>query len=140
MNGFAAFEERMAEMWDWHFIPPWMIPVVLPQRLMESAWTQADVVNVIFLVCGIVLIMLAIRIFDFSATIYHLVTLTLFLTWDSTHPLESLPRYILAFFPLFLMLGRWGNRHRKAALVIFALWLPVYFLLLAQFLYGGWIA
>jgi len=56
-----------------------------------------------------------------------------------TQPLNSMTRYLLTLFPLFMLLGAWSqNRWVERAVVYISL--PLNLFLTAQFLLWGWVA
>jgi hypothetical protein len=58
---------------------------------------------------------------------------------NSTQPLVSMTRYVLAVFPVFIVLGMWGKNPWVNRVILYtSILLQLY--LSAQFILWGWVA
>ena len=70
--------------------------------------------------------------------IYYLTFIALYLTrMAGTYPLLGMTRYVLALFPLFLLLGKWGCKPWVNRLILYPSWILLLFMS-GQFALWGW--
>jgi hypothetical protein len=58
---------------------------------------------------------------------------------NSMQPLVSMSRYVLVLFPLFCLLGKWGQKPWVNRLIVYAGFLAALYFS-AQFFSWGWVA
>jgi len=106
-------------------------------NVLHGAYFITDTLDILFLAMFMALAVLVWRKLPRVYGVYYLVYLLLFLTrTGGTEPLVGTVRYVLALFPAFMILGRWGaNRWTHRAIIYpsiagllfmsagFALWL-----------------
>jgi hypothetical protein len=119
---------------------PWDNILYAFQTLASGKFLLADVLNLLAFALAIFLLWRGWRFLPVEFSIYVAVTLIVAsVRWVDTQPLNSMTRYVLTLFPLFMLLAYWSkNRWIERAVVYTSVPLGLY--LSAQFLTWGWVA
>lgn|GEM_PF-349978 len=123
-----------------HLASPWDNVWYAAQTLASGKFLLADVLNLCVFVLALFLLWRGWRVLPFEYSCYVAATLlAASVRYVDTQPLNSMTRYVLTLFPLFMLLAYWSkNRWVERALVYSALPLSLY--LSAQFFLWGWVA
>lgn len=120
-------------------VPPWENYFYALQTLTLGHFTIADVLNWAVTTIFVALLVIGWRKLPTVFNLYaaaSLVVLTMRLV--ETQPLNSMSRYALTLFPIFILLGKWGeNRWVQRAVIYPSSALALY--ASAQFFLWGWI-
>lgn len=120
--------------------PPWENLTYAIRTLASGSFHQADLFNLVFTIVFVALLVFSWKRFPLSYHIYTigaLILLTIRLV--ETQPLNSMSRYALALFPVFMYLGTLGRSPRVHRCILY----PSVALLLylsGQFAMWGWVA
>ncbi len=120
--------------------PPWENLIYAVRTLASGSFHQADLFNLVFTILFVALLTFSWKRFPVSYHIYTigaLILLTIRLV--ETQPLNSMSRYALALFPIFMYLGILGRDPRVHRYILY----PSVALLLylsGQFAMWGWVA
>ncbi len=120
-------------------VPPWENYFYALQNLISGHFIVADVLNWAITTILIVLLVIGWRKLPAAYSLYvaaSLVVLTMRLV--DTQPLNSMSRYALTLFPIFILLGKWSENPWVRRAVIY----PSFAVALyasAQFFLWGWI-
>jgi hypothetical protein len=121
-------------------VPPWENLIYAVRTLASASFHQADLFNLVFTLLFVALLILSWRRFPLSYHIYTIGTLILLtIRLVETQPLNSMSRYALALFPIFMYLGILGRDPRLHRCILY----PSVTLLLylsGQFAMWGWVA
>jgi hypothetical protein len=120
--------------------PPWENFIYSVKTLTSGSFHQADLFNFVFTLLFVALLILSWRRFPLSYHIYTASTLmVLTMRLVQTQPLNSMSRYALTLFPIFMHLGVLGRDRRVHRCILY----PSVALLLylcGQFVMWGWVA
>ncbi|MGB8646404.1 MAG: glycosyltransferase family 39 protein [Anaerolineae bacterium] len=119
---------------------PWDNLLYAFQTLASGKFLIADVLNLLITILFVGVLAAGWRRLPPLLTLYtvaSLVVLTIRLV--DTQPLNSMSRYVLSLFPLFMLLGLWGQNRWVQRLVIYSSFALGLFLS-AQFFLWGWVA
>lgn len=120
--------------------PPWENLIYSARTLASGSFHQADLFNFAFTVLFLALLVLSWRRFSLSYHMYTIGTLVLAtIRLVETQPLNSMSRYVLPLFPIFIYLGLLGTNSRVHRFIFY----PSVTLLLylsGQFAMWGWVA
>ncbi len=120
--------------------PPWENFMYAVQTLASGKFLFADVLNLSVFVLALAMLWRGWRLLPRAYALYAAATLlAASVRLVDTQPLNSMTRYLLTLFPLFMLLAYWSkNRWVERATVYISLPLNLY--LTAQFLLWGWVA
>ncbi len=113
----------------------WQRSLVLPGMNFLDSIKNLKFRDLLFAIFGVGLALRSFRFLPLSYSIYALVSLLLPL---STPSLESMPRYLLPIFPLFILVAIIKNKHTISAYQMISLVLLCLFIVL--FVNGYWVA
>ena len=104
-------------------------------------WATYNVMNFGFAAAFLGLVIAAFRRLPLAYSAYALLVLLLPLSTPSTYvPLLSMPRFMLAAFPLFILMALWGDKNRWADKTIMVVSLLLLGLLASKFVVWTWVA
>jgi 4-amino-4-deoxy-L-arabinose transferase-like glycosyltransferase len=113
------------------------MPVDLDPRL----WATYNVMNLLFTIPFLGLAIAAFRRLPLAYSVYSLAVLLLPLSIPSTYvPLLSMPRFVLAAFPLFILMAIWGEKHPWFDKLVMVCSLTFLGVLTAKFVVWTWVA
>ena len=119
--------------------PPWDNYISAVQTFASGRFISADVLNLVVTTLCVVILIVGWRrlpvVFDLYAAA-SLVILTMRLV--ETQPLNSMSRYVLTLFPVFIVLGQWGENPWARRAIVYS-WFALAFYLSAQFVMWGWV-
>lgn len=120
--------------------PPWENFMYALQTLASGKFLFADVLNLSVFVLALFMLWRGWHALPRAHALYVAATLlAASVRLVDTQPLNSMTRYLLTLFPLFMLLGAWSqNRWVERAVVYISL--PLNLFLTAQFLLWGWVA
>jgi hypothetical protein len=140
--GFSKVSMLNALQDTWHarFVFPWDNVWATISLLMSGGGTTVDALNLIVTLGFIVMIFAVWKKLPLEYTLYSvLVLVTPLFRMNSTQPLVSMTRYVLAVFPVFIVLGMWGKNPWVNRVILYtSILLQLY--LSAQFILWGWVA
>lgn len=120
-------------------VPPWENYVYALQTLASGRFILADVLNWAVTTIFVVLLVIGWRRLPIAFSLYaaaSVIVLTMRLV--ETQPLDSMSRYALTLFPIFILLGKWGEKGWvQRAIVYPSIALALYSS--AQFFMWGWV-
>lgn len=119
---------------------PWENIIYAVQTIASGKFLVADVLNLAITLLAIFILVRGWRLLPMTWVLYSAATLlVVMLRYVDTQPLNSMTRYLLTLFPLFMLLAYWSkNRWVERAVVYVSLPLTLY--LTAQFFVWGWVA
>lgn len=119
---------------------PWENVAFAVQTIASGKFLMADVLNLVATILAIFVLVRGWRLMPMTFSLYGAATvLVVMVRYVDTQPLNSMTRYLLTLFPLFMLLAYWSkNRWVERAVVYGSLPLGLY--LMAQFLVWGWVA
>lgn len=136
-----------------HFWSPWMIQnargkadltfpganlLVALRELLAGRGTLVDAIDLVFLLFFMACLIMVWQRLPRIYSVYYLSFLGLYLSRTSQiEPLLSMSRYVLVFFPAFIVMGAWGQRPWLNRLILYMSWLGFLYLS-AQFAIWGW--
>lgn len=121
-------------------VPPWDNVIYAFQTLASGNFLAADVLNLVVFALAIFLLWRGWRVMPVEYSLYTAATLMVAsVRWVDTQPLNSMMRYVLTLFPLFMLLAFW-SKHRWVERAVVYLSVPLNLYLCAQFLLWGWVA
>ncbi len=139
VGGDAALIPLAEPSLNARLVSPWENYFYALQTLVSGHFIAADVLNWAVTTIFIVLLVIGWRKLPMTYSLFaaaSLVVLTLRLV--ETQPLNSMSRYALTLFPVFLLLGKWGeNAWVQRAVIYSSFALTLY--ASAQFFLWGWI-
>jgi Gpi18-like mannosyltransferase len=126
--------------WNQTLVWPWMNIWAALGRLMSGVGTLIDMLNLaVTVLFGILCVVAWYRLprewFLYSAAMF----LVPLFRMNSMQPLVSMSRYVLVLFPLFCLLGKWGQKPWVNRLIVYAGFLAALYFS-AQFFSWGWVA
>ncbi|NIN65102.1 MAG: hypothetical protein GTO63_10445 [Anaerolineae bacterium] len=120
--------------------PPWENVTYAIRTLASGSFHQADLFNLAFTLLFVALLILSWRRFPLSYHFYTIGTLILLTTrLVETQPLNSMSRYVLAIFPIFMYLGILGRDRRLHRYILYPSVATLLYLS-GQFAMWGWVA
>lgn len=120
--------------------PVWENVLYAVQIIASGKFSAADVLNLGVFVWVIVLVARGWRLLPMEYGLYAAATLVAAsVRFVDTQPLNSMTRYVLTLFPLFMILAHWSEKRWVERAVIYVS-LPLNLYLSAQFLLWGWVA
>jgi hypothetical protein len=126
--------------WSARLAPPWENFFYAARWLTSGSLSQSDVFSLVFTVFFIALLILCWTRFPLSHHIYTIGTLMLLTGRIVEHgPLNSMSRYVLTLFPIFMYLGILG-KDRRVHRCIFYPSVALLLYLCGQFAMWGWVA
>lgn len=132
--------------WGHQFVPLWEIPWLLVSSVLNQplwSFTQARLlVDVVPIVVFVALTALSVRRLPMLYTLYMAGALVISLASPLVSyfdPVASVPRYLIAAFPAFLLIGRWTERYTWLHMLTMSGGFMLQGLLTGFFLMGGWI-
>ena len=106
-----------------------------------NALAVANIVNLIALVLAIVFLVYGLRRLPRAYSAYAALAVVFPLLWPSKYmPLLSLPRFLLAAFPLFLSMALYVEGHRRRFWVLAVCYVLALAVLAAKFAVFSWVA
>ena len=120
-------------------VPPWENYVYALQTLVSAHFTIADVLNWLVTTIFVALLVIGWRKLPVIYSLYaaaSVVVLTMRLV--DTQPLNSMTRYALTLFPIFILLGIWGKNAWVQRAIVYSSF-PLALFLSAQFVLWGWV-
>lgn len=144
-----AFVQSEQIYWLHRPMPPWQaIRVIGTAYSSIPAWTYNQalfLIDLFPLTLFALLTLLTIRRMPFSFTLYMLGLLQLCIVAPVINPnfpfmLMSISRFLVVSIPIFLLLGRWIERHTWLDMLVVGGSFMLQGLLTAYYLQGGWIA
>jgi hypothetical protein len=120
-------------------VPPWENYVYALQTIASGRFTIADVLNWLVTTIFVVLLVVGWRKLPVVYSLYaaaSIVVLTMRLV--DTQPLNSMVRYVLTLFPIFILLGIWGKNAWAQRAIVYSSF-PLALFLSAQFVMWGWV-
>ncbi len=126
--------------WRQTLVWPWMNIWAAVARLLSNKGNLVDLLNLaVTLFFGILCVLAWQKVprewFLYSAVMF----LAPMFRMNSQQPLVSMSRYVLVLFPLFCLLGKWGERAWVNRIIIYAGFLAALYFS-AQFFTWGWVA
>ncbi len=120
--------------------PPWDNLVYAIQTIASGNFLLADVLNLCVTALAFFVLLRGWQLLPTSFALYSgAALLIVMLRYVETQPLNSMTRYVLTLFPLWMLLAHWSkNRWVERAVVYVCAPLNLY--LTAQFLVWGWVA
>ncbi len=118
---------------------PWENYIYALQTLASAHFTVADVLNWIVTTLFVALLVIGWRRLPILYGLYaaaSIVILTMRLV--DTQPLNSMIRYALTLFPIFILLGIWGRNTWAQRAIVYSSF-PLALFLSAQFFLWGWV-
>jgi hypothetical protein len=110
------------------------------RQALSGQFVMTDVIDSTFLTAFILLAVPVWRKLPRVYGVYYLAPLALYLTSiAASQPLIGIPRYVLVFFPVFMLLGQWGKNTWVNRLVLYVSWAGLLFLS-GQFAIWGFVA
>jgi hypothetical protein len=107
-------------------------------EILTGRGTLVDVIDLAFLIFFIACLGLVWRKLPRLYSIYYLAFLTPYLLRTSQlEPLLSMSRYVLVFFPAFMVMGAWRRNPWVHRLILYGSWLGLLYLC-GQFAIWGW--
>lgn len=123
-----------------HLAPPWENIIYAVETIASGRFLTADVLNLAVAVVAVFVLARGWRLLPITMGLYCGATLVLvMIRYVDTQPLNSMTRYVLTLFPLFMVLGQW-SKNRWVERVIVYLSIPLALYLSAQFFLWGWVA
>ena len=119
---------------------PWENLIYSFRYIFDGMGGYIDILNLIAFVVFSVLLVANWKKFPFEYVLFSAASILIFsMRWVDTQPLNSMIRYLLTVFPLFILFGsfaenRWANR------LLFLSFLGLNLFLCAQFFLWGWVA
>jgi Gpi18-like mannosyltransferase len=120
-------------------VPPWENYIYALQTLASAHFTIADVLNWLVTTIFVVLLVIGWRKLPVEYSLYavaSIVVLTMRLV--DTQPLNSMARYALTLFPVFILMGMWGKDAWTQRAIVYPSF-PLALFLSAQFVMWGWV-
>ena len=110
----------------------------LGQHPLASYLDARDLLDVIPILLFLGVLALGIRRLPLAYILYGFMVLLLVLSSPipGSRPLQSGDRYVLAVFPVFMLLGYWGQRWPSLRALLLYSWLPLQGILLLHFVNG----
>lgn len=126
--------------WGTSLVEPWMNIWANIARLISGRGSLIDLLNLLVTLLFGILCVVAWRKIPRAWFLYSAVMLLVPLfNMNSTEPLVSMSRHVLLLFPLFCLLGKWGEKPWVNRIIVYAgLLAALYFT--AQFFTWGWVA
>jgi hypothetical protein len=122
------------------FVWPWQNIAATVEKIRSPHGTFVNVLNLTVTVVFLAMTGLTFRSLPPEYGIYMVASIFVLLLRRTTlQPLVSMSRYVLVFFPAFMLWGKWGRNRLVQRLVVYpsvALWLY----LSGQFAMWGWVA
>lgn len=113
--------------------------IAAAQQALSGQFVMTDVIDLTFFTTFILGAVPVWRKLPRVYGVYYLAVLALYLTRIAgSQPLLGIARYVLALFPLFMVLGQWGKNPWVNRLVLYASWAGLLFLA-GQFAIWGWV-
>ena len=138
-SGLGSIQGALEKCWGISTVSPWKGFGLFLQRLFTTPRVAIDYIDLALLAAMLVLLLVGLRRIDPALSIYSWLTLaTFFMRGAQPHLLESFGRYLLALFPVFLILGNLHSRTLRLGLWMASLGLQI--VLLYVFLNFGWVA
>jgi Gpi18-like mannosyltransferase len=103
-------------------------------------WAVYDVINLLFLVPALVISIVAFWKLPLHYALYALLLLVMPLSYPSSIPLMSIPRFILTIFPLFILLAIWARERPWFDKTVTMTSLLLLGLFLSKFVIWTWVA
>lgn len=120
-------------------VPPWENYIYALQTFASGHFSVADILNFVITTILVAFLVIGWRKLPVTYSLYtaaSIVVLTMRLV--DTQPLNSMSRYALTLFPIFILLGKWGeNSWVQRAIVYPSIALALYSS--AQFFLWGWV-
>jgi hypothetical protein len=137
--GLGSVPATLAEHWGIRTVAPWTGVWLFLERLFTRQLYFIDFVDLAVLAGVLVLLVLALRRIDPALCVYAWLSLALFFMRGSPpHLLDSFNRYLLALFPIFLVLAKVRSRPLRLTVWVVSFGLQTFLLL--GFLDWRWIA
>ncbi|HZQ05889.1 MAG TPA: hypothetical protein VFD70_04870 [Anaerolineae bacterium] len=119
---------------------PWDNLIYAVQTISSGRFLVADLLNFGTTLLAILILLRGGRTLPPSYNLYAAATLIVVAArWVDTQPLNSMMRYVLGAFPLFMLLAAW-SKHRWVERALAYSFVPLNLYLCAQFLLWGWVA
>lgn len=120
------------------FTFPGLNIIAAARQVIQGNFVQTNLMEFLFTVVFIFLVILVWLKLPRVYGVYCLAWMGLYLTrMGGTYPLLGMTRYVLVFFPVFILLGIWGRNSFFNRVVLYGSWsLLLYFS--AQFALWGW--
>lgn len=120
--------------------PPWENYFFAVQTLLSGRFLIADALNFAATTLCVLILILNWKQMPPAWNLYIMASLIVVTSrWVDTQPLNSMSRYALTLFPVFVWLAQWG-RGAWAQRAIVYLSVPLQLFLSAQFFLWGWVA
>ena len=121
------------------FVSPWGNILAAASLVLGGKGSMVDALNLVFTLWLIAMLVPVWRKLPIEYFLYTLSMLVApMLRMTTTQPLVSMMRYALAVFPVFMVLGYWGENKRVNRIIVYlSLLLQLY--LSAQFILWGWV-
>ncbi len=137
--GLGSVTATLAKHWGIHTVAPWTGVWLFLERLVTHRLIFMDFVDLAVLVGVLVLLVLALRRLEPALSLYAWLSLAVFfMRGTPPHLLDSFNRYLLALFPVFLVLAKIRSRPLRLALWMVSFVLQTFLLL--GFLDWRWVA
>ena len=138
-SGLGSVPATLARHWGIHTVPPWTGVWSFLERLFTHRLFFIDFVDLTVLIFVLILLVLGLRWLEPGLSIYAWLTLALFfMRGTPPHLLDSFNRYLLALFPVFLVLAKIRSRPLRLGIWVVSFGLQIFLLL--GFLDWRWIA
>jgi hypothetical protein len=126
--------------WGTSLVAPWMNIWAAIWRLISGRGGLVDLFNLLVTLLFGILCVFAWRKTPRAWFLYSAVMLLVPLfNMNSTQPLVSMSRHVLLLFPLFCLLGKWGEKPWVNRVIVYAGFLAALYFS-AQFFTWGWVA
>ncbi len=144
-------------VWLWLKLPPWEPLLVQSARfrgglafpgwnIIMAAWnalqgiyTRANLTELIFTLLFLVGFIPVWRKMPRIFGVYYASLMGLYLVRiGGTYPLLAMNRYVLVLFPIFILMGKWGQKPWVNRLITYTSWIGLLFMS-AQFAVWGWV-
>jgi hypothetical protein len=137
--GLGSVPATLAEHWGIHTVAPWTGVWLFLERLFTHRLFFIDFIDLAVLAGVLVLLVLGLRRLDPALSLYAWLSLAVFFMRGSPpHLLDSFNRYLLALFPVFLVLAKIRSRPLRLSLWVVSFGLQTFLLL--GFLDWRWVA
>lgn len=114
----------------------WLPVTDLDPRL----WATYDVINLLFTIPFLIFSVIAFWKLPLHYALYALLLMLMPLSYPSSIPLMSMPRFILTIFPLFVLLAIWGRERQWVDQLITVASLVFLGLFVSKFVVFTWVA
>jgi hypothetical protein len=119
---------------------PWETVLYSVRYIFDGSGGYIDVLNLVTFLSFSVLLVMYWKKFPIEYALFSAASILIFSArWVDTQPLNSMIRYLLTVFPIFFLLGRFGE-NKWVNRLIFLGFLGLNLFLCGQFFLWGWVA